>query len=82
MKLSNELYNALKWLALVGLPAIASLYFGIATVWGLPYTDKIVGTMTLIDTALGIMLHISFIQFNRVNNMAIIPRPGAMKPPE
>jgi hypothetical protein len=77
MKLSNELYNALKWLALIGLPAIATLYFALAAIWGLPYADKVDGSIIAVDTALGAMLRISSAQFSKSNTLAILKRPEA-----
>ena len=57
--LSNKAYDILKWIALIVLPAIATLYFGIAQIWGLPYGEQVVGTITVIDTFLGTILGIS-----------------------
>ena len=64
MKLSNTMYDILKWIALVFLPAIASLYFGLARIWGLPAPGEIVGTLTLVDTFLGALLGISTMNYN------------------
>lgn len=49
----------MKWIALIALPAIATLYFAIAQIWGLPYGEQVVGTITAIDTFLGALLGIS-----------------------
>lgn len=57
--MSNKAYDILKWIALIALPAIATLYFAIAQIWGLPYGEQIVGTITAIDTFLGALLGIS-----------------------
>ena len=37
MKMSNKMYDALKWIAMILLPAIGALYFTLAGIWGLPY---------------------------------------------
>lgn len=74
-KLTNELYNALKWLALIGLPAAASLYFAMAGIWGWPDADKVVGSITALDTFLGLLVHASSRQFSKVNNVVVIPTP-------
>ena len=63
--LSDKVYNVLKWLALVLLPALGALYFGLAGIWGFPYGEQIVGTITVIDTFLGVILGISTIQYNK-----------------
>lgn len=65
MKMSNKVYDALKWLALVFLPALGTLYFALAGIWGFPYGEQIVGTLTAIDTFLGVCLGISSKQYNQ-----------------
>jgi len=57
--MSNKAYDILKWIALIALPALATLYFAIAQIWGLPYGEQVVGTITAIDTFLGALLGIS-----------------------
>ena len=57
--LSNKTYDVLKWVAQILLPAIGTLYFTIAEIWGLPYAGEIVGTITAIDCFLGALLGIS-----------------------
>ena len=61
--LSDKTYDILKWVAVILLPALGSLYFGLAGIWGLPYGEQIVGTITVIDTFLGIILGISTVQY-------------------
>lgn len=53
MKLSNKAYDIIKCLATYILPSIGTLYFALAELWGLPYSEEIVGTITAIDTFLG-----------------------------
>lgn len=62
--LSDKAYDILKWVALVLLPALGALYFGLAGIWGFPYGEQIVGTITVIDTFLGVILGISTVQYN------------------
>ena len=59
MKLSNALYDLLKQIALIWLPAAAALYTGLAALWGLGDIPEIVGTLTAVDTFLGAALHLS-----------------------
>lgn len=59
MKMSNKIYDILKWIALIVLPAIATLYAGIAATWGLPYGDAISATIGFISVFLGTVLQIS-----------------------
>lgn len=66
--MNNKTYDVLKWVAQYLLPALATLYFAIAQVWGLPYGEQIVGTITAIDTFLGVILGISIAQYNKALN--------------
>ena len=56
MKLSNRVYDVLKWIALYLLPALGTLYFALAGIWEFPYGEEIVGTITALDTFLGVLL--------------------------
>lgn len=65
MKLSNDTYDKLKWIAQYFLPALGTLYFALAGFWGLPYGEQIVGTITAIDTFLGALLGISTAKYKQ-----------------
>ena len=65
MKLSNKAYDVLKWIALYLLPGLGTLYFALAGIWGFPYGEEVVGTLTAIDTFLGVLLGISNAQYNK-----------------
>lgn len=64
MNMSNKTYDILKWIAQLLLPALGTLYFALAAIWGFPYGEQIVGTITAIDTFLGTILHISSNKYN------------------
>lgn len=66
--MNNKTYDVLKWVAQIFLPAVATLYFAIASIWGLPYSEQIVGTITAIDAFLGALLGISTYQYNKDRN--------------
>ena len=68
MKMSNRVYDILKWIAMYLLPAAGTLYFALASIWGLPYGEQIVGTITAIDTFLGVLLGISNAQYKKAEN--------------
>ena len=59
MKLDNRTYDILKHIAQVILPALGTLYFALSQIWGLPYGEQVVGTITALDAFLGAVLHIS-----------------------
>ena len=63
MKMSNNTYDIFKWITQFLLPAAGTLYFALAGIWGMPYGEQIVGTITAIDTFLGVILGISSTQY-------------------
>ena len=67
MKLSNKVYDMLKWIAQVVLPAVGTLYAALSGIWGFPYGEEIVGTILAVDTCLGVVLGISTAKYNKTN---------------
>ena len=65
MKMSNKVYDVLKFIAQILLPAIGTLYFALARIWDLPLAEQIVGTITAVDCFLGALLGISTMQYNK-----------------
>jgi hypothetical protein len=65
MLLNNKVYDILKWIAQIGLPALGTLYFALASIWGFPYAEQIVGSITAIDVFLGVLLGISTNAYNK-----------------
>ena len=65
MRLSNRTYDILKWIAQYLLPALGTLYFSVSQIWGLPYGEQIVGTITAVDTFLGVLLGLSSVEYKR-----------------
>ena len=65
MKLSNKAYDVLKFIAQIVLPAVGTFYFTIAGIWGFPYGEEVVGTITAVDTLLGAVLMLSNAQYKK-----------------
>lgn len=65
MIFSNKTYDILKWAAMYLIPAAGTLYFALANIWGLPYGEEVVGTLTAVDAFLGVLLGISTNQYNK-----------------
>lgn len=63
--MNNKIYDVLKYVAQIVLPAIATLYFALAGIWGFPYGEEVVGTITAVDTFLGVILGISSANYNK-----------------
>lgn len=68
MKLPDKLYNVLKWVCLIALPATAVLYFTLAKIWGLPYGAEITATINAIAVFIGALIGISQITINKEGN--------------
>lgn len=65
MKFTNKTYDILKHVAQLVLPAAGTLYFALAGIWGFPYGEEIVGTITAIDAFLGVVLGYSTVRYNK-----------------
>jgi hypothetical protein len=62
---NDKVYDTLKWLCQIVIPAIATLYFSLSGIWGFPYGEQVVGTLTAVDTFLGVCLGISTFQYKK-----------------
>lgn len=63
--MSNKTYDLLKYIAMIVLPALGTLYFALSSIWGLPYGEQIVGTITAVDAFMGALLGLSTAQYNK-----------------
>ena len=63
--MSNKTYDILKYITQIVIPALATLYFALSGIWGFPYGEQIVGTLTAIDTFLGVCLGISTYNYKK-----------------
>ena len=65
MKLPNEVYDILKWVTMICIPALTTAYVGLSGVWGWPYATEIAKTSAVVCTLLGSILGISTAEYNR-----------------
>lgn len=65
MKLPNKVYDILKWVVVIVIPALTTAYVGLSMIWGFPYADKIAKTSAVVCTLLGAILGISTIEYNK-----------------
>lgn len=65
MILPNKVYDILVWVVQVVLPALGTFYFALSQIWGLPYGEEIVGTITAVATLLGSILKISKARYDK-----------------
>lgn len=63
--MSNKTYDILKWITQYVLPALGTLYFALSSIWGLPYGEQVVGTVTAVDAFLGVVLGISTVTWKK-----------------
>ena len=67
MIMSNKVYDVLKFIAQIVLPALATFYLTLAGIWGLPFGEQVSGTIMAVDTLLGAVLMISSNKYNKEN---------------
>lgn len=65
MKLNDKLYDILKWLVIIVMPACATLYAALSSVWGWPFAEQVTTTITAVDTFLGAVLCISTVNYHK-----------------
>ena len=65
MKLSNKVYDVLKWMALIALDAVGIFYKTIATIWGLPFGDEILATCAAVSLLIGTLIGVSAVKYNK-----------------
>ena len=72
MRMCDKTYNVLKWMAQLLLPAMGTLYFALASIWRLPYGEQVVGTITAVDTFLGVILGITTAQYKQKQKTVVL----------
>jgi sorbitol-specific phosphotransferase system component IIBC len=65
MKMSNKVYDVLKWVALVALDAIGLFYSTLATIWGLPLGDQVLATCAAMSLLIGTLIGVTSAQYNK-----------------
>lgn len=65
MKISNRMYDVLKWVAILFLPALAILIRTVFAIWNIPYGDQISATIIALQMFLGAILGISTLNYNK-----------------
>jgi hypothetical protein len=63
--MSNKVYDVLKWVCLIALPACSVAYFGLAKIWGLPFEAEIPATINVIAVFIGSLIRVSQININK-----------------
>lgn len=63
--ISNKMYDVLKWVTMICIPAVTTAYVGLSAVWGWPYATEVAKTSAVICTLLGALLGISTAQYNK-----------------
>lgn len=63
--MSNKVYDVLKWIIQIGLPAASTLYFTLASIWGFPNPEYVIGSIAAVETFLGVILGVSTVHYNK-----------------
>lgn len=80
--ITGKLYDGLKFLAQILLPALGTLYFTLAQIWGLPAAEEVIGTIVAVDAFLGVLLGISQVNYTKATAggvMNVVPTEGGTK---
>lgn len=64
LKMKNETYDFLKYVALIVLPGLATLVIALGDIWSIPYAVQISATIVAFDTFLGGVLQVSTKNYN------------------
>lgn len=67
MKLDNKVYDVLKWIVMIVIPAVTTAYVGLAAIWGFPCAEEVAKTSSVICTLLGALLGISTALYDKEN---------------
>ena len=67
MKMSNRVYDILKYISMIFLPALVTLVLAVSEIWGIPYGSQIGATISAAAAALGAMLKTSADKYNGKN---------------
>ena len=65
MKMSNKVYDVLKWVALIALDAVGLFYKTLATIWGLPFGDEVLATCAALSLLIGTLIGVSSAQYKK-----------------
>lgn len=68
MKLSNETYDILKWIALTGLPALITFYGVLGSTLNIPYTKEVLTIASAFDAMLGAWLGLSSKSYKQIDD--------------
>lgn len=77
MKIPDKLYDILKWICLIFLPAFSTAYSALAGIWNLPNAEQIPATVTVISLFLGTLLGVSSAEYNRISGQNFDRRDAA-----
>ena len=70
MKLSNKVYDILKYVVTIGLPAVTTLWLTLASIWGFPYAEPIGATLGAITVFLGALIGVSSAKYKALNEVS------------
>lgn len=65
MVFNDRVYQILKWVCIIFLPALATLWFALGKIWGFPYLAEVEGTIIAIDTFIGALIGVSTLSYNK-----------------
>lgn len=74
MKLSNKVFDTLKWCVLVFIPALTTFYVSLSIIWGFPYASEVAKTSAAVCTFLGAILGISNLVYKQDHEIVVVEK--------
>ena len=66
--LPDKVYNVLKWISLIFLPAVGALIFSLSSIFHWSWGETTVGVITAVDTFVGALIGVSTLDYNKRNS--------------
>lgn len=78
--MNNKIYDILKWVAIIVLPAASTFVASVFPLWGLPFADAIAQTITAVGAFLGAVLMVSNFSYKNGDNAGATGPQGIQGP--
>lgn len=62
--MNNKIYDILKWIVIIALPALSTFIFALSNFWGFNVT-AVIGSIAALETFLGSLIGVSTYQYNK-----------------
>lgn len=75
MRLKNSIYDFLKWLCLIALPALATYVLQVGEIWGWSEYVRVAKTISCTAFLIGCLIGVSTVAYNKFVKLQNAPEP-------